>query len=167
MQWSVLGLLLVWIMVDLIDKIDLEIHSDNTICMDTRLNQTDSVATSNAKTQARQSLVYDQFNEENFPSWTKSNNLLGESLLSVTEVSFSWSACRNFSHLRNQPPPSPHWVGKVADYHQLSASFNNSITNSQSGGKNFCELCQFQLLPDVQFSQSPTRAQPWFREPKK
>ena len=130
MQWSVLGLLLVWIMVDLIDKIDLEIHSDNTICMDTRLNQTDSVATSNAKTQARQSLVYDQLNEENFPGWTKSNNLLGESLLSVTEVSFSWSACRNFSHLRNQPPllPSLSWkscrlsptISKLQQlYHQL------------------------------------------------
>ena len=99
-----------------------------TVCMDTRLDQPDSVATSNAKTQARQSLVYDQFNEGNSPGWIKSNNSLGESLLSVTEVSFSWSACRNFSHLRNQPPPSLSWkscrlsptISKLQQlYHQL------------------------------------------------
>ena len=78
--------------------------------MDTRLDQPDSVTTFDARGQdqtAFLSLVYDLSNEENCPSWTTSNNLLGESLFSVTEVSFSWSACRNFSHLRNQPPPLP------------------------------------------------------------
>ena len=136
--------------------------------MDTSLDQPDSVTTFDARGQdqtAFMSLVYDLSNEEVVP--VEQNRII-----CLERLSSLWQK----SHFRDPPAETfpisgtslpPHWVGKVADYHQLSASFNNSITNSQSGGKNFCELCQFQLLPDVQFSQSPTRAQPWFREPKK
>ena len=175
MQCFDLGLLLVWIMVDLIDKIDLEIH--NTICMDTRLNQTDSVATSNAKTQAWQSLVYDQFNEENFPSWTKSNNLLGESLLSVTEVSFSWSACRNFSHLRNQPPPPPltelEKLPTITNYQQASTTLSptpkvEGKTFANFANFNFCLTFNFlRVQPGRSRGLGSPRNTNQHREPKK
>ena len=65
------------------------------------------------------------------------------------------------SHFRGPPaetfpisgtsPPSPHWVGKVADYHQLSASFNNSITNSQSGEKTFENFPNFNFCLTFNF----------------
>ena len=143
--------------------------------VDTRLNQTDSVATSNAKTQARQSLVYNQFNEEN--CWTKSNNLLGESLLSVTEVSFSWSACRNFSHLRNQPPPPPltelEKLRTITNYQQASTTLSptpkvEGKTFANFANFNFCLTFNFlRVQPGHSSGLGRPRNNTQHREPKK
>ena len=57
--------------MDLLEKIDLELLVSSAICMDTRLDQPDSVTTFDARGQdqtAFLSLVYDLSNEENCPS---------------------------------------------------------------------------------------------------
>ena len=120
--------------------------------MDNRLDQPDSVTTFDARGQdqtAFLSLVYDQSNEENSPGWTKSNNLLGETLLSVTEVSFSWSACRNFSHLRNQPPLTElEKLPTITNYQQASTTLSPT---PKVEGKTFANFANFNFCLTFNF----------------
>ena len=120
--------------------------------MDTRLDQPDSLTTSNARTQVRQSLVYDQSNEENCPSWRKSNNLLGESLSSLWQKShFRDPPAETFPISGTSLPPPLTELEKlptITNYQQASTTLSPT---PKVEGKTFANFANFNFCLTFNF----------------